>query len=143
MVSGTARIEWSLRKKTQGNQSKAWAVVSLYNFRALRVSAFSDKVPSGQAGHKNDRQIRKSRHSLTCNYLIKVHQEQFRKAGGKINVIPTNLFTDQFAREPQIHGDLSKSKKTNKTSNRYKKISPSSTLIQQLLNRKSEGGGDY
>lgn len=41
---------------------------------------------------------------------MKVHQEQFRKAGGKKNVIPTNLFTDQFAREPQILGDLSKSK---------------------------------
>lgn len=142
MVSGTARIEWSLRKKTQGNQSKAWAVVSLYNFRALQVPAFRDKVPSGQTGHKNDRQIRKSRHSLNCKYLIKVHQEQFRKAGGKKNVIPTNLSTDQFAREPQILGDLSKSKTTKQVTD-IKKISPSSTLIQQLLNRKSEGGGDY
>lgn len=55
---------------------------------------------------------------------MKVHQEQFRKAGGKKNVIPTNLFTDQFAREPQILGDLPESKKTNKTSNRYKKSLP-------------------
>lgn len=74
---------------------------------------------------------------------MKVHQEQFRKAGGKKNVIPTNLFTDQFAREPQILGDLPKSKKQTKQVTDTKKVSPSSTLIQQLLSRKSEGGGDY